>query len=178
MPKTSTEWETVLRQICPRGANWIVIGFADALPALCERCELLTANRQAHFLAQCAHESDHLKTTTEYASGAAYEGRKDLGNIQSGDGRRFKGRGLIQLTGRYNYEQASQALGRNFVADPESVAKFPAAADVSGWFWATHQINRHADADDVKAATKAVNGGLTGIDSRTAYLASAKKALA
>jgi putative chitinase len=176
--KTSAEWEAVLRQMCPRGAHWIIIGFADALPALCERCELSTANRQAHFLAQCAHESDHFKTTTEYATGAAYEGRQDLGNTQPGDGRRFKGRGLIQLTGRYNYEQASKALGRDFVTDPEIVAKFPAAADVSGWFWSTHKINRHADADDIKAATKAVNGGLLGLDSRVAYLAQAKRALA
>ncbi len=176
--KTPAEWRAVLSEIAPAGKPWILDGFADALPGLCERYQINTPDRQAHFLAQVAHESDHFKTTTEYASGAAYEGRKDLGNTRRGDGKRFRGRGLIQLTGRYNYDNAGKALGRNFVDHPETVADFPAAADVSGWFWHTHELNRHADADDVRAATKAINGGLTGLESRTAYLGKAKAALA
>jgi putative chitinase len=171
-------WGAVLRAVAPDGKPWILDGFADALPGLCERCEINTADRQAHFLAQVAHESDRFKTTVEYASGRAYEGRKDLGNIQKGDGARFKGRGLIQLTGRANYVEAGHDLGQDFVADPELVARFPAAADVSGWFWSKRLLNQHADADDVRAVTRIINGGLTGLDSRMAYLTRAKRALA
>jgi putative chitinase len=175
---TPAEWEAVLRQIAPSGKPWIVMGFADALGPLSARYKIDTPDRQAHFIAQVAHESDGLRTTVEYADGSAYEGRKDLGNTHKGDGRKFRGRGLIQLTGRANYAAATKALGRDFVGHPERVAEFPAAADVSGWFWDTHGLNRHADADDVKAVTRIINGGLNGLDSRVAYLAAAKGAIA
>jgi len=175
---TPAEWETILKLIAPTGKPWIVMGFADGLGGLCARYQINTPDRQAHFIAQVAHESDGFRTTVEYADGSAYEGRKDLGNIHKGDGRRFKGRGLIQLTGRANYAAASKALGQDFVADPVVVGSFPAAADVSGWFWDSHALNRHADQDDVKAITKAINGGFNGLDSRVAYLDSAKTALA
>ena len=110
----------------------------------------------------------------EYASGKAYEGRRDLGNTQKGDGARFRGRGLIQLTGRANYTAASKALGEPYALDPELVERFPAAAIVSGWFWQTHGLNELADKDDVKAVTRRVNGGLNGLDSRVAALASVR----
>ena len=116
-PKTVEEWRAVLKEVAPRGKPAIINGFAATLPKLCEQYHIDTVNRQAHFLGQVCHESDHLKTTEEYASGAAYEGRRDLGNRMKGDGRRFKGRGLIQLTGRANYMSASQALGFDFVSE-------------------------------------------------------------
>jgi putative chitinase len=175
---TPDEWKAVLTKIAPRGKPWIIDGFADALPSLVEKYHIDTPLRQAHFLAQVAHESDHFRTTTEYASGAAYEGRRDLGNTQKGDGRRFRGRGLIQLTGRFNYAAASKALGHDFVANPEDAAIFPWAAEIAGWYWSTHELNLHADADDVRAATKVINGGLNGLLDRTAYLGKAKDALA
>jgi putative chitinase len=175
---TPADWETIIKLIAPAAKPWIVMGLADALPALCQRFDIMTVDRQAHFLGQLAHESDGLRTTVEYADGSAYEGRKDLGNTHRGDGRKFRGRGLIQLTGRANYAAATKALGQDFVGHPERVAEFPAAADVSGWFWAAHNLNRHADADDVKAVTKIINGGLNGLDSRVAYLTAAKGAIA
>jgi putative chitinase len=175
---TPAEWRAVLIKITPDGKPWILDGFADALPGLSERYAINTPDRQAHFIAQCAHESAHFQTTVEYASGKAYEGRKDLGNVHKGDGARFKGRGLIQLTGRANYERASLALNQPFVDEPDLVARFPAAAEVSGWFWDAHKLNRHADTDDLRAATKAINGGYNGLDSRQAYLLRAKSALA
>jgi putative chitinase len=175
---TPLEWEAVLRQIAPSGRQWIVIGFADELPSLAHRFKIDTPDRQAHFIAQCAHESDGFRTTVEYADGSAYEGRKDLGNTSKGDGRKYKGRGLIQLTGRANYTAAAKALSQPFVQRPERVAEFPCAAEVSGWFWATHDLNRHADRDDVEAVTRAINGGLNGLDSRVAYLKTAKGAIA
>jgi putative chitinase len=175
---TPEEWKPVLYAIAPQAKEWIVLGLADAMPTLVKTLSLNTTDRQAHFLAQLAHESDHFKTTEEYATGAAYEGRRDLGNTQPGDGKRFKGRGLIQLTGRANYAAASKALGEDYVGNPELVERFPAAAIVSGWFWDSHELNRHADNDDILAVTKAINGGTNGLDSRVAHLDSAKAALA
>ena len=175
---TPAEWKAALLKIEPKGKPWIIDGFADALPELCEKYEINTPVRQQHFIAQCAHESDHFQTTQEYASGAAYEGRKDLGNTHKGDGKRFRGHGLIQLTGRANHAAASEALDHDFVANPEDAAIFPWAGEIAGWYWHTHELNRHADRDDMRAATKAINGGLSGLRDRTAYLDQAKRALA
>jgi putative chitinase len=175
---TPAEWRNVLLKIAPHGKPWIFDGFADALPGLCERYAINTAERQAHFIAQCAHESDGFATTQEYASGSAYEGRRDLGNTQKGDGRKYKGRGLIQLTGRANYTAAGKAMDQPYVEQPEMVERFPAAADVSGWFWGTHDLNHNADKNDVRTITRIINGGYTGLDSRVAYLNNAKSALA
>src|SRR5580692_4442418 len=173
---TFGEWKTVILKVEPRGKAWIVDGLADQMELLATKFGIDTPLRQQHFLAQCAHESDHFQTTREYASGKAYEGRRDLGNTRKGDGERYRGRGLIQLTGRFNYEAASKALGEPYVEEPNLVELFPAAAIVSGWFWAKNDINKHADRDDVRAATKVVNGGLNGLDSRVAALKSAKSA--
>lgn len=122
------------------------------LPALVETCrfwDMTTKPRVAAFLAQCGHESGLFQFFTEFASGDAYEGRADLGNTQPGDGRRYKGRGAIQLTGRNNYRRAGQALGQNFEANPEIVAQMPWAMQVSGWFWrqgsARGDLNKFAD---------------------------------
>jgi putative chitinase len=175
---TPEEWKKVILKIEPRAKEWIVLGLADAMPVMVDQFKIDTALRQQHFLAQCAHESDHFQTTREYASGKAYEGRKDLGNTQKGDGERYRGRGLIQLTGRFNYTAASTALGEPYAADPQLVEKFPAAAIVSGWFWHKNDINKHADRDDIRAVTKVVNGGFNGLDSRTAALKNAKTAFA
>lgn len=171
---TPAEWRQVLLKMEPKGKPWILDGLADAMPIMVTRFDLNTNVRQQHFLAQVAHESDHFQTTREYASGKAYEGRKDLGNTHKGDGERFRGRGLIQLTGRYNYDKASKALGEPYVDDPPLVEKFPAAAIVSGWWWKANGCNELADKDDVKVVTKRVNGGLNGLASRTALLATAR----
>ncbi len=106
------------------------------------------------------------RTTTEYASGAAYNGRRDLGNTQPGDGPRFKGRGLIQLTGRANYANVGRLLGQDLVSNPASVATFPLALTVSGIYWRTRPIdgnrnvhlNDAADQNDVIKVTRNVNG--------------------
>lgn len=172
------DFAKILLAICPHGAAAIRDGFAAALPAVIAFADLSTPLRLAHFLAQCAHESAGLATTVEYASGAAYEGRKDLGNIQPGDGVRFKGRGLIQLTGRANYAKACEALNMPLTLYPERAAEFPAAALTAAWFWKTHGLNKFADADDVERVTQRINGGLNGLASRKAYLAKAKAALA
>ncbi|WP_020187778.1 glycoside hydrolase family 19 protein [Methylopila sp. 73B] len=88
------------------------------------------ANKLAYLLATAWHESDRFKTMTEYASGAAYEGRKDLGNTVAGDGKRFKGRGFVQLTGRRNYTDWAQRTGIDIVANPDLVKERPLAARI------------------------------------------------
>lgn len=138
-----------------------------------------TPLRQAHFLAQLAHESDNFNTTEEYASGADYEGRIDLGNVYPGDGVRFKGRGLIQVTGRANYGSCSRGLGLGdaLIKQPTLLNHEDLAARSAGWFWQTHDLNRVADRDDVVRATRIVNGGQRGLDDRIAKLRRAKVAL-
>lgn len=133
--------------------------------------------RQAHFLAQVAHESGELRYGEEIASGAAYEGRVDLGNTQPGDGVRFKGRGLIQLTGRANYTKYGKARNRDFTTGdhPKLIATDPAlAVDVACWFWTQHGLNSLADTDNVTAVTQVINGGLNGLADRQAKLVRAK----
>lgn len=139
--------------------------------------EINTPLRRVHFLAQIGHESAELRFRAEIASGDAYEGRSDLGNTQPGDGRRFKGRGLIQLTGRANYSAYGRAIGREaeILAHPELIETDPVlCVDVAGWFWGTHNLNALADADDLNTITKRINGGLNGLGDRTRLLTRAK----
>ena len=116
--------------------------------------------------------------TEELASGAAYEGRKDLGNTRAGDGRRFKGRGLIQLTGRANYSAYSKYTGIDYVADPTLLSSDPKiAVDVACWFWKDRGLDTLAERDDVKAVTKRINGGYNGLDDRIQNLRRGKAVL-
>lgn len=151
--------------------------YAQALEDACIQFGIVTALQKAHFLAQVAHESDGFRTATEYASGRAYEGRADLGNVQPGDGVRFKGRGLIQLTGRENYATFSNAMGQGdlFLRSPELVAQLPWAVSAAGWFWKRKGLNALADRDDVVTVTKRINGGTNGLEDRKRRLAQAKK---
>lgn len=142
------------------------------------RRDITTELRMAHFVAQIGHETASLRYTEEIADGSAYEGRRDLGNTEPGDGCRFKGRGLIQLTGRANYAAYSEDTGVDYLAHPDAVASDPfAAVDVACWYWAKRGLNALADRDDVKAITKRINGGYNGLDDRLAYLFRAKAVL-
>ena len=160
-----------------------------ALPKKIDRCyeplvtgmkkyKINTPLRAAHFIAQIGHETASLLYMEEIADGSQYEGRADLGNTQPGDGKRFKGRGLIQLTGRANYVAYSKDCGTDYVANPTAIATDPFAnVDVACWYWNKRKINQLADKDDVKAVTKAVNGGFNGLDDRMDYLYRAKAVL-
>jgi putative chitinase len=160
-----------------------------ALPKKIDRCyeplvkgmkkyKIDTPLRAAHFIAQIGHETASFLYMEEIADGSAYEGRADLGNTQSGDGRRFKGRGLIQLTGRANYTAYSKDCGIDYVGNPTAIASDPfACVDVACWYWNKRKINQLADKDDVKAVTKAVNGGFNGLDDRMDYLYRSKAVL-
>ena len=146
---------------------------ADAL----RRHGIDTGLRIAHFLAQTAHESDGFSTLEEYADGSAYEGREDLGNTRPGDGVRYKGRGLIQLTGRANYRRIGGLLGLDLEADPEAAASPAIAVETACAYWHERALNIHADRDDLVAVSFAVNGGLNGLKDRRLWLGRAKTAL-
>lgn len=135
---------------------------------------LETGLRLAHFMGQCAHESGGFVYMEEIASGAAYENRADLGNVNVGDGRRYKGRGPIQLTGRANYRSFGREVGIDFEAHPEIVA-FPSVGLMAAVrYWDSRNLNAKADADDLIGITKAINGGTNGLDDRKARTAKAK----
>ncbi|QKQ69944.1 glycoside hydrolase family 19 protein [Acinetobacter sp. 10FS3-1] len=127
--------------------------------------------RFTHFLSQLAHESGNFRYMEEIASGAAYEGRKDLGNTQPGDGKRFKGRGPIQLTGRANYRKYGQQLGIDFENNPEIVAIPSIGLMVACKFWSDNGLNSLADQDGVQMITRRINGGTNGLADRKAHLA-------
>ncbi|MEZ2320481.1 MAG: DUF4231 domain-containing protein [Microcoleus sp.] len=150
---------------------------APSLNEVLNYYQINTPLRICHFIAQVAHESDCFNAMEEYASGQDYEGRDDLGNTQPGDGARFKGRGLMQLTGRSNYAEFSKAMDKDFIAQPQLVAQIPFAIWVAGWYWDTRHLNDYADRDDLEAVTLRVNGGYNGLEDRRDYLQKAKSVL-
>lgn len=134
-----------------------------------------TGLRLAHFMGQCSHESGGFRYMEEIASGAAYEGRADLGNTQPGDGCRFKGRGPIQLTGRANYRRVGRQIGIDLERHPDIVAHPSIGLWVGCVYWADRKLNAKADADDLLGLTKAINGGTNGLEDRRRRTAQAKE---
>lgn len=137
------------------------------------RTGLDVPHRLAHYLSQTSHESGGYRYDEEIASGAAYEGRADLGNVQVGDGKRYKGRGPIQVTGRSNYQQFTawclRTIGPtapNFEADPDALNTDPWEGLAPIWYWSTRKLNRLADENNIEQITKKINGGLNGFADR------------
>lgn len=126
--------------------------------------------RAEMFLAQVLHESAGLHFFEEIASGEAYEGRRDLGNIHPGDGKRYKGRGPIQLTGRANYRWAGAQLRLPLEAQPELAAQHAIGWRIAALYWQSHGLNALADRGDFLSITKRINGGINGLASRQMYL--------
>ena len=114
----------------------------------------------------------------ELASGQAYESRADLGNVRPGDGVRFRGRGLLQVTGRANYAACGKALGLDLLAQPELLEQTVNACRSAGWFWQTRGLNALADAGDQLKVTRRINGGVNGLAERLALYQAARKVLA
>jgi putative chitinase len=171
--------------------------WADAIQATCDKFEINTPERQAGFIAQCAHESGMFKAVKEnlnysdkallgvfpkyfnadnvasYArqpekiANRVYGNRMGNGDEASGDGFRYCGRGLIQLTGKDNYKRFSDSVGVDFVASPELVETPQYAVLSAGWFWSANGLNKLADAKDIVGMTKRINGGTIGLDHRT-----------
>lgn len=182
-------------------ASWL-----EPLTAAFHRFDITTPARQSAFIGQCAHESGNFKVLQEnlnysakglrgtwpsrFASEEAaqpfhrqpekianhvYAGR--MGNDQPGDGWKYRGRGLIQLTGKDNYRAASDALGVDFVANPDLVLQPQYAALTAAWFWSRRGLNREADAKDFVSMTKKINGGTIGLDDRVAHINAAMSVL-
>ncbi len=178
----------------------------EPLTAAFHRFDISTPERQAAFIGQCAHESGNFKTLQEnlnysakglhatwpsrFASEEAaqpfhrnpekiankvYSGR--MGNTEEGDGWKYRGRGLIQLTGKDNYRFASDALGVDFVANPDLVLTREYAALTAAWYWNKRGLNKEADAKDFTGMTKKINGGTIGLADRVAHINTALNVL-
>lgn len=167
---------TQLQSIMPF-AKARIPSFVSPLNGAMHEFHINSQIRQAAFIAQIAHESGELRYVEEIASGIAYEYRKDLGNTQPGDGMKFKGRGLIQITGRNNYHECGKALGVDLITNPELLETNDLACRSAAWFWASRGLNDLADRGDFERITKRINGGLNGYQERLVYHARAKTAL-
>ena len=163
-----------LKKIAPNAKDEIITHLAEHLDDQLAKYNINTYLRICHFLAQTAHESDGFRTLEEYASGAAYEGRKDLGNVEPGDGRRYKGRGMIQLTGRANYRVFGQRIGYNLEHKPELAKEPMISIKTACEYWNSRNLSAYADLDDVLTITKRINGGTNGLEDRKKYLLKAK----
>lgn len=133
------------------------------LQAAMDEFQITTPERCAHFLAQIAHESGRFAFLRELwgptRAQARYEGRRDLGNVGAGDGFRFRGRGLIQITGRANYRAAAAALGVPLLLQPEMLERPDIAARASAWWWHENGLNELADIGNVDHVSDRINRG-------------------
>jgi putative chitinase len=148
---------------CPKAR---IERFLPHLNSTFDEFEINTPQRLRMFLAQIGHESGQLRYVRELASGEAYEGRKDLGNTEPGDGVRYKGRGLIQITGRSNYALVALALGLPLLEKPELLEEDGPATRSAGWFWYKKNLNTLADQGLFELITRRINGGLNGYADR------------
>ncbi|GAA3265828.1 glycoside hydrolase family 19 protein [Sphingomonas yabuuchiae] len=137
--------------------------------------------RLAHFLAQAGHESAGFTRMYEIwgptPAQRRYEGRADLGNVKAGDGFRYRGRGILQITGRDNYRRFGKLIGVDIESQPDRAAEPAIAIALACAYWTSRRINAAADRDDIEAVTKLINGGLNGINDRLQRLERAKAIL-
>ena len=170
-----------LLQILPN-ARPVAGVFVSVLNTAMSRYGIIGQLRVAAFIAQVGHESAQLRHVREIwgptAQQAGYEGRSDLGNTVKGDGSKYRGRGLNQVTGRANYAACGEALGLDLITRPD-LLELPQYATMSAaWFWSTRGLNTLADQGQFVKITRRINGGLTGQDDRQALYDKALKVLA
>ena len=177
MPITSQQ----LLQILPNAGQSAGV-FVSALNTAMNHYQIVGLKRVAAFIAQIGHESGQLKYVREIwgptAAQARYEGRADLGNTVAGDGSKYRGRGLIQITGRANYAACGEALGLDLINHPELLEKPQHACMSAAWFWASRGLNTLADAGKFDTITTRINGGQNGAADRRALYAKALEVLA
>ena len=170
-----------LLQILPN-AGPVAGVFVPLLNTAMVRYQIIGPKRVAAFIAQIGHESGQPKYVKEIwgptSAQARYEGRKDLGNIVAGDGPKYRGRGLIQITGRANYIMCGEALALDLINHPELLEKPQHACMSAAWFWVTRGLNTLADAGQFDRITRRINGGQNGAADRQALYARALKVLA
>ena len=170
-----------LLQILPN-AGQVAGVFVPVLNTAMNRYQIVGSKRVAAFIAQIGHESGQLKYVKEIwgptKAQAKYEVRADLGNTVKGDGSKYRGRGLIQITGRANYTECGEALGLDLINHPELLEKPQHACMSAAWFWSSSGLNTLADAGSFSKITSRINGGQNGAADRQALYARALKALA
>lgn len=169
----------ILRKYWPYAKEWILEGIVDNWSRLCDKYGIDSPREQAHLLAQIAHESANLRTTVEYGTYnyfKKYNNRKSLGNTEPGDGPRYRGRGLIQITGRANYSEMSKELGVDLINNPELLEKFPLALETAFIFWYNRdKLKEFSLKNDIIKVTKIVNGGTNGLSDRRKQLHKARE---
>lgn len=176
-----------LRKLMPNLSLGKATWYAPFLNAAMLEQGIVSKKRRCAFLAQLAHESAQLRYMEEIASGAAYEGRADLGNTQPGDGKRYKGRGPIQLTGRANYRRFGRLLDLDLESQPQLASKPENGFRIAALFWKLNGLNELADKLSMKGdqaergilikITKRINGGVSGLNDRLNYFRIAKQVL-
>ena len=173
--------EQQLLQILPNAGRQAGV-FVSVLNTAMNRYGIVGTPRAAAFIAQVGHESGQLQWVREIwgptAQQAGYEGRADLGNTVKGDGSKYRGRGLIQITGRANYAACGEALGLDLLSKPELLEQPQYAAMSAAWFWSTRGLNTLADQSEFVKITRRINGGLNGLADRQALYDNALKVLA
>ena len=155
--------------------------FVSALNTAMNHYQIVGLKRVAAFVAQIGHESGQLKYVKEIwgptKAQARYEGRADLGNTVAGDGSKYRGRGLIQITGRANYKACGEALALDLINEPELLEKPQHACMSAAWFWASRGLSTLADAGQFDKITQRINGGQNGAADRQALHVKALKVL-
>lgn len=173
--------EQQLLRILPNAGRQAGV-FVPVLNTAMSRYAIVTTQRIAAFIAQVGHESGQLRYVREIwgptAQQAGYEGRADLGNTVKGDGSKYRGRGLIQITGRANYAACGEALGLDLINQPELLEQPQHAAMSAAWFWSTKGLNTLADKGEFVKITRRINGGVNGLEDRQRLYAQAQKVLA
>ena len=173
--------EQQLLQILPNAGRNAGV-FFPALNTAMNRYGIVGNARVSAFIAQVGHESGPLRYVRAIwgptAQQAGYEGRADLGNTAKGDGSKYRGRGLIQITGRANYAACGEALGLDLINRPELLELPQHAAMSAAWFWSMKGLHILADQKDFAKITRRINGGLTGQADRQALYDKALKVLA
>ncbi|WP_338571471.1 glycoside hydrolase family 19 protein [Pseudomonas canadensis] len=173
--------EQQLLQILPSAGRQAGV-FVPVLNTAMAKYGIVTRLRIAAFIAQVGHESGQLRWVREIwgptAQQAGYEGRADLGNKVKGDGSKYRGRGLIQITGRANYAACGEALGLDLIGKPELLELPQHAAMSAAWFWSTKGLNTLADKGEFVKITRRINGGINGLEDRLQLWERAKKVLA
>jgi putative chitinase len=196
-----------IKEVCPNAKDEIASAIANNMDILAENYEINTPLRLAHFLAQCAHESGEFRLMQEnlnykadgllrifpkyfkdvdpndYAhnpekiANRVYGNRMGNGDEETGDGWKYHGRGLIQLTGKNNYQAFAEDAEMPLDEAVEYLGTAPGALESAAWFWCANSINEIADTDDIVRVTKKVNGGTIGLDDRKAKLEEFKEIL-
>ena len=153
----------LLAQIFPDTPKRLRDRFLPAFNKFCPQYGIDNYLRICAFLATGGVETDFLKVLSEYASGADYEGRRDLGNTQGGDGVKFRGRGFFQTTGRFNYKRLNETtlkkLGIDFLIHPEKLTDIDIAVESACIFWRDNNLSKYADTGDFKNFSSVVNCG-------------------